>query len=193
MPRPRTISDEDILAVARVLFLTDGTGASTRVIAKEAGISEAILFQRFGTKERLFFAAMVPPPAKLDEIFNAVPGKGKVTENLQEILLRLLDYFRQVMPLFVTLVSHRSFKFQEFVKGHDMPVMMIGGRLAEYLKAEARLGRVRARHVSATTTMLLSTIHNHAVMESLGAADVGKAPQIVSETVKAIWNGLEPS
>ncbi|EKE96356.1 helix-turn-helix transcriptional regulator [Tolypothrix sp. LEGE 11397] len=32
--------------------------ASTRDIAKKAGISEAVIYQRFGTKEDLFFAAM---------------------------------------------------------------------------------------------------------------------------------------
>ena len=58
MTRPKTISDEELLAVARKLFRTHGHAVSTRQIAEGAGISEAILYQRFGNKEHLFFAAM---------------------------------------------------------------------------------------------------------------------------------------
>ena len=58
MGRQKTISDEQVLRVARDLFRDKGHTATTREIAQAAGISEAILYQRFGSKDDLFFAAM---------------------------------------------------------------------------------------------------------------------------------------
>ena len=192
MPRPRTISDDDILAVARTFFLKDGIMASTRAIAAEAGISEAVLFQRFGTKERLFFAAMVPGAAKLDEVFDAEPGRGEVRANVERSLLKLIDYFREVMPVFLKLVSHPAFDLTEFMKGHEMPAMQIGGRLTDYLAGEAVLGRVRGDHVRATAALLVNAVHNYALMECLGAHPADRAPHAVAGAVAALWDGLKP-
>ena len=58
MGRHKVISDDDVLRVARDVFREKGT-RPTRQIAGP-GISEAILYQRFGGKDDLFFAAMHP-------------------------------------------------------------------------------------------------------------------------------------
>lgn len=192
MPRPRTISDDHILAAARAFFLKDGIVASTRAIATEAGISEAVLFQRFGTKERLFFAAMVPGAAKLDEIFDSKPGRGEVRENVEKCLLKLIRYFREVMPVFLKLVSHPAFDLTEFMKGHDIPMTQIGERFGEYLAAEARLGRVRPGTVHSGAALLVHTAHNLALMECLGAHPTQVAPHAIAGAVAALWDGLKP-
>jgi Bacterial regulatory proteins, tetR family len=62
MGRRKLIEDHDLLAVARDVFVKRGFAASTREIARRAGISEAIIYQRHATKVHLFFAAMVPLP-----------------------------------------------------------------------------------------------------------------------------------
>src|SRR5262245_60647331 len=51
MGRHKTISDDEVLQVARGLFREKGHTATTREIAEAAGISEAILYQRFGSKD----------------------------------------------------------------------------------------------------------------------------------------------
>ena len=58
MSRPKTISDDEVLRIACDVFREHGHTVSTREIAQAAGISEAILYQRFGSKDGLFFAAM---------------------------------------------------------------------------------------------------------------------------------------
>jgi AcrR family transcriptional regulator len=118
MPRTKTITDDEILAVARSLFLKEGAKASTRTLAKRAGISEAVIFQRFGTKEYLFFTAMVPPSAQLDAIFSIHPGEKQVIANLESVSIRIVVYFREVMPVFLSLVSHPSFDMQTFLQRH---------------------------------------------------------------------------
>jgi AcrR family transcriptional regulator len=52
--RKKSIPDKDILTAAREVFVVQGFAASTRAIAKHAGVSEGLLFQRYPTKAELF-------------------------------------------------------------------------------------------------------------------------------------------
>lgn len=99
--------------------------ASTRDIAKKAGISEAVIYQRFGTKEDLFFAAMKLPEAQLDLIFDIQPGLGDVVKNLEYVSRKIIEYFREVMPIFLTLISHPSFTMQTFLARHSVPAVQL--------------------------------------------------------------------
>jgi AcrR family transcriptional regulator len=58
MSRPITISDDTLLEAARALFTEKGPRATTAEIAARAGVSEGILFKRFGNKAGLHKAAM---------------------------------------------------------------------------------------------------------------------------------------
>jgi AcrR family transcriptional regulator len=49
MGRKKTISDDELLDVARRAFVDEGFAASTREIARRAGVSEGVIFQRFQT------------------------------------------------------------------------------------------------------------------------------------------------
>lgn len=50
-----------VLEAARDLFASKGYGASTREIAKRAGVSESLIFRHFGTKAELFNKAVMEP------------------------------------------------------------------------------------------------------------------------------------
>ncbi|KAB8330766.1 TetR/AcrR family transcriptional regulator [Scytonema tolypothrichoides VB-61278] len=192
MPRNKTITDEEILAVARSLFLKEGVKASTRTLAKMAGISEAVIFQRFGTKEDLFFAAMVLPEAQLESIFNVEPGKKQVSANLKSISLQIVSYFREVMPIFLSLISHPSFDMQTFLQHHTMPAIQLSNKLTEYLNSEADLGRIHKDNVAAAASILLSHLHNLALSESIGSHKPIDTECAISDAIKALWKGLAP-
>jgi AcrR family transcriptional regulator len=192
MPRNKTIADEEILAVARSLFLKEGTKASTRTLAKLVGISEAVIFQRFSTKEELFFTAMVPPAAQLDTIFSIHPGEQQVIANLESISLQIVVYFREVMPVFLSLVSHPSFDMQTFLQRHTMPGMQIVNQLTEYLNAEAKLGRIHRDNIAATASILFSHLHSLALSENIGAHQTIDTERAISDAIKALWQGLAP-
>ena len=68
MARPREVTDEEILAATRRVFLDHGPGAATSLIADELGVSSATLFHRFGSKRRLMLKALLPPPPPVDLI-----------------------------------------------------------------------------------------------------------------------------
>ncbi len=190
MPRNKTITNEEILNVARSQFLKQGVKASTRAIAKTVGISEGVIFQRFGTKEDLFFAAMVPPEAQLDAIFCVQPGENQVIANLRLISLQIVFYFREVMPIFLSLISHPSFDIQTFLQRHTMPAIQLGERLTEYLNAEADLERIRKDYVATAATVLLSYLHNLALSENIGSHQAIDTENAISETIAFLWQGL---
>jgi AcrR family transcriptional regulator len=192
MPRNKTITDEEILTIARSLFLKEGAKASTRTLSKLVGISEAVIFQRFSTKEDLFFRAMVPPAAQLDEIFSIQPGEKQVRSNLESIGLQIVIYFREVMPIFLSLVSHPAFDMQIFLQRHTMPRMQIVRRLNEYLNAEAELGRIQPGNVETIAAMILSHLHNLALSENIGAHQPIDTDLAIADAVKALWQGLAP-
>jgi AcrR family transcriptional regulator len=88
MPRPRTTTDDQILEQARACFLEHGAGVSTTVIAERLGVSHATLFQRFGTKEQLMLAALLPPP---EPTWMALARSGPDGRDPKTQLLELAD------------------------------------------------------------------------------------------------------
>ncbi|AFY70006.1 transcriptional regulator, TetR family [Thalassoporum mexicanum PCC 7367] len=191
MPRSKTITNEEILTAARSLFLKEGAKASTRNLAKIVGISEAVIFQRFGTKEDLFFASMVLPEVQLEKIFSIQAGKKQVIENLKSVSLQIVAYFREVMPVFLSLISHPSFDLQTFLKRHTMPRIQIGNKLMEYLNAEADLGRICKGNVAAAA-ILISHLHNLALSETIGSHQPIDTECAIADAIEVLWKGLSP-
>jgi AcrR family transcriptional regulator len=191
MPRNKTITDDEIITVARTLFLKNGINASTRDISKAAGISEAVIYQRFGTKEDFFFAAMKLPETELDAIFSIQAGEGKAIKNLVYMSLRIVDYFRNAMPVFLTLISHPSFSMPTFLKQHDIPAMQLREKLINYLVEEAKIGRVSQNNLVTAVDVLLSHLHNIALYEAIGAPTT-KIENNITDTISLLWDGLAP-
>ena len=56
------VRSERLAPLEGACFLEHGAAVSTTVIAERLGISHGVLFQRFGTKDQLLRAALLPPP-----------------------------------------------------------------------------------------------------------------------------------
>lgn len=61
MGRPQVVSDEQIVARARAVFLERGYAASTQSIAAAVGVSWGAIARRFASKRALFTCAMAGP------------------------------------------------------------------------------------------------------------------------------------
>ncbi len=118
MGRPRIIAEDDILRAAHAAFVKHGIAASTREIARAAGVSEGVLFQRHGTKADLFFAAMSPPPFRWDRVFGARHRRRDGRARLEALVRALIHYFRRAVPVLLPLLSHPAFRFEEFAARH---------------------------------------------------------------------------
>ncbi|MGC9948716.1 MAG: helix-turn-helix domain-containing protein [Bryobacteraceae bacterium] len=191
MGRKKAISDDELLGVARRIFVEEGFTASTREIARRAGVSEGLIFQRFRTKEDLFFAAMIPPSADLNRLFHHPHSQGRTL--LEKITFSMIAYFRETLPVLLPLMSHPNFRFEEFAKRHpDSPMLLLRRQLVEFLVREQRAGRLGAIDPGAAALLIWSAAHSIPFFERLGAHGGQFEPKLVRAMVRALWDGLDP-
>ena len=194
MGRNKQVSDEDVLKAAQDVFVERGFGASTREIARRAGISEAVLYQRHRTKLDLFFAAMIPPPIELAGVSDARRDQGVFAE-LEALAVEIMKYFREAMPVLLQLVTHPSFNLAELAdRGTRMPLHRLGEAVAACLERHRGQGTITADsdRVQAAALTLLATLHSLALFERMGVHG-GSFPDLaVKNIVGLIAAGLAP-
>src|SRR5215468_10137273 len=93
MGRQKTITDEEVLRIARTIFRAQGHTATTREIAQAAGISEGVLYQRFGSKDELFFTAMRPRGPDVEQLLGPKDPSEDALTYLHAVVVRLGEYF----------------------------------------------------------------------------------------------------
>lgn len=72
-PRPRTVTDDDILAAAaRAMCRVPPTKLTLADVAREVGLAPATLVQRFGSKRSLLLALSAQSAASMDACFDGV-------------------------------------------------------------------------------------------------------------------------
>lgn len=200
MARPATIRDETILEAAREVFLTRGIQGTTAEVAERAGVSEGTLFKRFRTKDELFRAAMTSQsPADVPWI-RSLPGrvgKGAVHDNLVDLGLQMVGFFRLLMPLMVMTLSNPALAGKSPFGESNPPPLVALGKLAEYFAAEAARGRLRAPDPAIAARTFMAGLHSFVMMEMLLKDHVG-APRMSDEVfvrghVDLLWSGLAPS
>ncbi len=191
MGRKKTISDAELLDAARRVFVEQGFGASTKEIARQAGVSEGVIFQRFATKEDLFFAAMIPPSVDLDRLLNHSRCTGRAL--LEKLTFAMIDYFRETLPVLLPLMSHPAFRFEEFAKRHpDSPMLLLRRQLVEFFVRERQAGRIGPVDPGAAALLVWSTAHAIPFFERLGAHGGQFEAGIVRSMVRCLWDGLAP-
>jgi AcrR family transcriptional regulator len=193
MGRRKLVEDDELLAVAREVFVEQGIAASTREIARRAGISEAVIYQRHPTKTHLFFAAMVPPASNVEDLLSAPANGLSVVEQLEGIALGMMGYFRKVMPILMTLVSHPAFDLETFAQRHpDSPFGRMHLGLHRYLESQRERGRIAAENVGPAALTLFAALHSLAFLERLGLHGGKFDEAIIRAMVRSLWAGLAP-
>ena len=138
---------QQIIAVATELFASKGfRGATTRSIAETAGVSEAIIFRHFATKEDLYDAIITTSLEKRREGWDrdALIADAQ-DEDLDSLLLRfgrsVIERHRKD-PTFIRLMMYSSLedhKFRQlFFEARRSPFLkIIRQRLAEGVESGA--------------------------------------------------------
>jgi AcrR family transcriptional regulator len=193
MGRRKRVGDDALLAVAREVFVEKGIAASTRDIARRAGISEAVIYQRHPTKAHLFFAAMVPPALNVEALLSAPAHDRSVVEQLEGIALGMMTYFREVVPILLRLVTHPAFDVEQFAQQHpDSPFGRLHLGLMQYLESQRACGRIVAEHVGPAALTLFAALHSLAVLERLGVHGGTFEDAVIRAMVRSLWTGLAP-
>lgn len=143
MPRPRKYDDRSILDAATEAFLELGAAAPTSLIARRAGVSEGILFKRFGTKEALFEAALTRDTESEHwrrKLLGGI-GKGTPRDNLKKAILALFDKLHRIIPKRMILEGQGCHR--PFPSGKKAPPVADAEAICAYLEGEIRLGRIK--------------------------------------------------
>jgi len=180
--------DEEILAVARKIFRTQGHDASTRQIAENAGISEGVLYQRFKTKNELFFAAMTPSAPDLEEILGPEQPSEDALAYLEKVVLRLVDFFGEVIPIGMRVMTHPSFDRTALSRSQSAPSRLQEG-LARRLGWFAQQKRVRKSAVEPTAQLLVSLSHDWALRHVASPRNASKRNAELRAMMDVVWTG----
>jgi AcrR family transcriptional regulator len=194
MARPVTISDEQVLEAARIVFARDGLQATTREIARQAGVSEGSLFKRFPTKETLFAAAVkIPPvPAWVQEMDRRL-GQGDLRANLIQIARGMIRLLQEWLPLVMLTWGSKSESASGDTK-EEPPDIRDRRRLTDYLTREMALGRLRPCNTEAVARMLFGACVNF-VMDRLTQSRPLPPEEVdvfVEGLINALWEGISP-
>lgn len=144
MGRKKEKTDEEILQAARDCFIKHGPAVATGVIARELGVSQATLFNRFHTKRELMFAALKPSSDnRFFEILDSPPDDRPVKDQLVEIGHEAFSYFTETDPRLAVLSAAGMTDEQLRECYTESPTIMSRRRLSNWLEIAKQNRRVR--------------------------------------------------
>ena len=193
--RPKKISDEDILEVARQCFIEQGSNVSTQFIADRLGVSQATLFKRFGTKLKLLQAALhIPIQAKkLLKKIEVLPSNLPVKEQLLELCLEMLKFFDEMIPYWATL--HAAGITMPPILSDDAPPIRARTGLTKWIAHLQQQGRIRQQVEPESIAIALIGALQHRPFRTHILRDrsmVQSDRAYVESIVDVIWRGLIP-
>ena len=196
MGRPKTIETSDLLAIARDVFRKHGPTATTRHVAKAAGITQAVLYQRFKSKDALFIAALTQSAPGLNALSAIDPARHTPRSYLAIFAARTKDHFRTAMPSILTHAAHPKYgkEMMGQVHRHNRAgeiAVMLGLRLQDWMQA----GLVRPLEPRVFAHAFIHALHSMAMVELLSGDDefyVTDAKEMKA-FVGMFWQGLQPA
>jgi AcrR family transcriptional regulator len=190
MGRHKTISDDEVLAIARDIFRQQGHTATTRAIADAAGVSEAILYQRFGSKDALFFAAMHPSGPDIEEILGPKDPPQDAQAYLRTVVVRMGKYLAEVIPLALRVMAHPSFEPGSLARAQPRGATTLQAGLAERLSSLAARKRIQAASVAVAARLLVSLAHDWAVTGMFAGGNAPYRERELKDMVDVLWKGI---
>src|SRR5690606_808328 len=180
-------------AAERVIRAHGAARATTKLIAKEAGYSEATLYKHFSDKHELFLNVLTRQMPEFGRLMGGLDrraGTAPVRTVLEEIARTAIDFYSRAVPLGTSLFSetrlledYRS-RLTEWGVGPHVPIE----NLAAYLAAGRDRGRLRpGTDARAAASLLLGACFQQAffshLTEAVRAADdpaADPAPALVA-------------
>lgn len=184
---------EQILAVATRLFARQGfQGTTTKQVAEHAGVTEALIFRHFASKESLYWAVIqakireASPRERMRERLNAAGTDAEVLAGLAAEILerRSKDQTLSRLLLYSALENHRL--SHRFFRNHISGYYEV---LAEYIRRRVVEGAFRSVDpLLAARGFLGMVIYHSWVQELFGGKRFQKfSVQQVSKTLVDIW------
>ena len=193
MGRTKTIDDDEILRHARAIFRKEGPAASTREVARAAGISQAVLYQRFGSKEQMFLEAITPKAPNVEGLLGPYPP-ADVRADLARIGERVASYLRSLMPTFLHVVAQPELGHARLLELHrGLAFHPLVEALVARFERLREDGLVAEGDPPTFARAFLSVVHSAVFFEFMahGKASVRHASSL-QDLLDVLWEGLAP-
>ncbi len=195
MARPKQVSTEEILRVAREVFLTRGPGVSTEIIAAELNVSQPALFKRFGSKKELMLAALCPKPVPgWTEEIAAGPDDRELRVQLREVSARIAAFLAEISPGMMVLRAS-GIDVEDVMARYETPPPVRAVRaLRDWLARGQARGLVRELDTHEAATSILGSLHMRQFMCHMSheEIDVPEFESYADQLVESLARGLEP-
>ena len=185
-------------ATERVLQTKGLARLTSKEIAQAAGCAEGTLYNHFDTKEALVLAAIQENlPDLLAVVGDDRIGEHEISENVREIALAAIRYYRKLIPLTTALFADMDLlaHFRLWVQEHRAGPLKIYERVAQYVAAEQRLGRLKPEiEPFSFASLLLGTCHQYVFIQYFQGQDPFPVPegQFVAGIVQTLLQGAIP-
>jgi AcrR family transcriptional regulator len=186
-----------LLDAARSLFAAKGfAGATTRDIALEAGVSEALLFRHFGTKAQLFERAVIDPINEFISDYVERWMAGPVSDHsVERMTYAYVDGFYRLLlengDLLMALITAQAYETVDEVDGAS-PISRILDELEAVPAREAKR-RGLDFDVQIATRLVVGMVMAMALLDKWIFAPGKRRPsrqRIVDEMVGMVLHGL---
>ena len=196
MGRPKTIETSELLAIAREVFRKHGHTATTRDVAKAAGISQAVLYQRFKTKDALFIASLTVHAPALTTLSEIDATTLTPRAYLAIFAARAKDFFRQAMPSMLSHAAHPKYGKEMMGQIHrHNRAGEIAAMLVLRLRTWHEAKLVRAVDPRVFAHAFIHALHSMAMVELLSGddEDFTTPSKDMQAFVDLFWEGLKPA
>jgi AcrR family transcriptional regulator len=210
MARPPKITTEEIIAVARQVFLEQGASASTLLIAERAGISEAAIFKRFGTKQALFLASMgISDNHSWINVLSQGTPTPAIRADLIEICSQILEFYQEVMPRVMMMMNQGKTSFPPPML--EPPPIRDTQLLAGYLDRAIKKGYIKSCSAITVAHAIIGGINSYVIMQNMsklpfpatsllksqsitsGVSIAMKPELFIPNLIDTIWAGIDPN
>ena len=135
-------------AALRVIRERGLARATTKEIARAAGLSEPALYRHFADKAEIFLGVLqerTPGFRPLHEALSVAPGSGTVAGNLAAVAVAASGFYGANFPLFASIFAERAIfdAYRRRLRQLGAGPHKVNEALAAYLRAEQDLGRIR--------------------------------------------------
>lgn len=195
MVRPRKHDDEEILEVARAVFLEHGPGASLQLVADLLGLSQPALFKRFGTKEAFLIRALAPSERLpwVERLF-AGPDDRPLPEQLRALAEGAMAFFSVAVPCMMTLRASGLDLHRLIPVDHPTSPLRVRAALVGFLAAAQDRGLMRPLDPERLATLFIGALQARALEAHMLGLPTGPDEDAAhaAAVVDLIWNGARP-
>ena len=200
MTQPRSTRDHILDVTASVLRRVGLSGATTRVIAEAAGLSESALYRHFADKSELFLSVIAERMPQLIALLKDLPalaGQRTVRANLEQVGRVAIPFYDNTVPLAASLFADPDLlaREQRELRSRNAGPHRAAEMLALYVRAEQRLGRIDPRiDPEAAAALIIGAMLGRVLLRRLvGYDDSPEADErYIRTVVRTLMIGLAP-